>query len=188
MQFICSSKPVVLELISLTLFAVECASGSVEERAAVRLANNFSSRRDEEIYEKPTSHDVKFGARVDENAKIGEDFKIMLDLQNTTRDERHVLVTITAKAAFYTGIDAKDLKELVEEVTLEKEESKCPNISASRSLGGCAPVWNLSLFAPCVPPVKVLYSITKQERWLSCTYQQMHVANKLIHSSQGQTL
>mgnify|MGYP001793337630 CR=1 FL=1 len=96
------------------------SKGSDKEREAVHRANKFSSRKD--IYEKQKSYDLIFDVDIDENVKIGKDFNIRLKIQNKSKEERNVSVTITTKAAFYTGIIAKELEKLVENLKIPKEE------------------------------------------------------------------
>ena len=96
--------------------------GTPEERNAVRLANRYSSRKDEDIYGPPKATEVTFNAEVNEKVKIGDDFLVKLSMKNTSKVVRNVKVTITAKSAFYTGITEKDLKQTIEQVKLKGGE------------------------------------------------------------------
>ncbi|KAK3724553.1 hypothetical protein QZH41_019598 [Actinostola sp. cb2023] len=101
--------------------------GSAEERKAVELAYKYSSRKDRHIYSKPSSNDVSFEIRTGEHTMItmiGEDFQCELFIKNSSRDKRTIQVAIVSKVAFYTGINAKDLKDLHKEVTMRGGESK----------------------------------------------------------------
>jgi hypothetical protein len=96
--------------------------GSTEERAAVKLANRFSSRKDHEIYSKPT--DVSFDVRTSEHVMLGDDFNVELFVKNTSKEARTVQVNIATKVCFYTGKTAKDLKDLNQEFIIVGEECK----------------------------------------------------------------
>lgn len=96
-----------------------CLSGSEKERKAVRQANRFSTRRDENLYKHKTSQDVSFEAIIDDdNLKLGDDVDINLLIKNKSKETKTVSAVIVTKVAFYNGVVARDLETLKEKVTL----------------------------------------------------------------------
>lgn len=89
------------------------------------LANKFSSRRDENIYRKPQKDDVTFEIIIDDdNLKLGEDVDIKMFIKNNSTKEKTIKASIVTKVAFYTGVVAKDLETLREEIKLNSKEGR----------------------------------------------------------------
>ncbi|XP_014666133.1 PREDICTED: coagulation factor XIII A chain-like [Priapulus caudatus] len=100
--------------------------GTEEERLSVFHANKFSSRRDQNIYDKKMEDDVKFKVvSGDDAVGVGEDVAVTLQMTNTSDGARTVAVAMCAKMAFYTGITVQDVKSEKFAVSLEpKAEEK----------------------------------------------------------------
>ncbi|XP_031574410.1 protein-glutamine gamma-glutamyltransferase K-like [Actinia tenebrosa] len=104
---------------------------SSQEREAVRLANKFSSRKNQEIYSEPSSSDVTFEILTSDNIMIGDDVKIELSVKNDSNARRTVQVTIVTKISFYTGITTRDLKNVNKVVTLARGQETSVLLSIS---------------------------------------------------------
>ena len=81
--------------------------------------------KDENIYGLPDKKDVAFHAEVNESVPIGDDIQIKLWMKNNSNEVRKVESTITIKAAFYTGIVSKDVKEPRRERVILKGGQGC---------------------------------------------------------------
>lgn len=84
-------------------------TGSEEERDAVKLAFQFSSREEHEIY-KSEVEDVEFRLEVADTVYAGNSFEVAVVVENKSENTRNIKVNFTAVLSFYTGVPAKKLK------------------------------------------------------------------------------
>ncbi|XP_078689175.1 protein-glutamine gamma-glutamyltransferase K-like [Branchiostoma floridae x Branchiostoma belcheri] len=92
--------------------------GSDQERVAVREAARYGSNPG--VYEDVVKKaDVEFYVSTLAEIKMGEDIGITLYMKNTSTEPRHVTVSLTANASYYTGVPAAQIGELEKEVDLE---------------------------------------------------------------------
>ncbi|CAH1780198.1 unnamed protein product [Owenia fusiformis] len=83
--------------------------GSEEERASVRRAHRYSSRRKHKVYDIPEP-DVKFTLEVPNNAEIGKNFDLKVRMQNLVDEVRNVKLKLSSMVSFYTGVPAERIK------------------------------------------------------------------------------
>lgn len=68
--------------------------------------------------------DVELQLEQVERKKLGENFKLTLNITNTSEEVRHVKVLITVSSMFYTGVKANLVKKEQDEIVLEPNGSK----------------------------------------------------------------
>jgi len=114
----------------LTL-AYKYPENSKDERRVVEFVHKYSSRAEQEIYDKD-SHDVVFDLDVPE-AKMGEDFKVVAKVKNMSKSKRSVKGRITLLSSFYTGIPGKRIKGQQFTVEVGPEEDASLELEVSKA-------------------------------------------------------
>ncbi|XP_013398584.1 protein-glutamine gamma-glutamyltransferase K isoform X1 [Lingula anatina] len=107
--------------------AYKFKEGSDAERAAVRHAFKFGSRREQKVY-KPEAEDVSFKITIPPVVATGKDFNVQLDLKNNGNSIRDVKATLTALTSFYTGVPSDRIKCQTFEITLDPDQEKSIDI------------------------------------------------------------
>ncbi|XP_068710899.1 protein-glutamine gamma-glutamyltransferase K-like [Montipora foliosa] len=100
------------------------SEGSEEERRAVRLAFNFSSRKEHEIYVEPKHEDIHFHLEAGDSVYVGNSFDATVVVRSESEETREILVNLTAIMSFYTGVTAKKLKSYKQKFPLKAQEEK----------------------------------------------------------------
>ena len=83
--------------------------GSNEERNAVKLAFQYSSRIEHEIY-KPEVEDVEFRLEVGDTVYAGSSFDAAVVVVNKSENTKNIKVNFAAVLSFYTGVPERRLK------------------------------------------------------------------------------
>jgi len=83
--------------------------GSNEERNAVKLAFQYSSRIEHEIY-KPEVEDVEFRLEVGDTVYAGKSFDAAVVVVNKSENTQNIKVNFAAVLSFYTGVPERRLK------------------------------------------------------------------------------
>lgn len=85
-------------------------SGSDEERKAVHLAFQFSSRTEQELYDTSVVEDVQFRLETEDRIDPGQSFEVTVVVKNNSEVTREIKVNLAAVLDFYTGVPAKKMK------------------------------------------------------------------------------
>ena len=90
----------------------------------MRLAFNFSSRKEHEIYVEPKHNDIHFHLEAGDSVYVGNSFDATVVVRSESEETREILVNLTAIMSFYTGVSAKKLKSYKLKFPLKSQEGK----------------------------------------------------------------
>lgn len=92
------------------IFLCLIISGSEEERKAVHLAFQFSSRTEHELYDNSVVEDIQFRLETEDRVNPGQSFEVTVVVENKSEVTREIKVNLAAVLDFYTGVPAKKMK------------------------------------------------------------------------------